>query len=388
MKLSLKTGIFLFSVLFVITLPFPLHFINHPAFLYEKYLLGFEHSIRSFLGISTAFQGHFYSDSPDLGFHMLLLGLLSLLLVLPLRKIIVRAERLETCYLTTITYILAFFLIKYGFDKVFKLQFYAPEPNILYTPFGALDPDILYWSTMGKSYTYCFFLGILEILPGILLLSRKTRKLGALIATGILLHVVFINFAYGIEVKMLSSFLLLLSLLLLAHYRRELLVFFFTHQAVVCRSEAEIPFPSRIKSLIRFTVIFYIFLESTFLAFSTGNLNDDRFPRPPFHGAYEIVEESSDREKIEKLFGLKSGENIRRMFIHRQAYLILQTDEDRFMDFSFRYLPGNTSIALQKTKTRVSFRKTTKKNRLEIDFQDNTKALKLSVRRCDSLRIQ
>src|SRR5690606_16225956 len=36
---------------------------------------------------------------------------------------------------------LSLHLLKYGFDKIFKTQFYLPEPNILYTEMGMLDKD-------------------------------------------------------------------------------------------------------------------------------------------------------------------------------------------------------------------------------------------------------
>src|SRR5215203_4861430 len=46
-------------------------------------------------------------------------------------------------------YYLIMQLFIYGFDKVFKTQFYLPEPNILFTPLGNISRDLLYWSTIG-----------------------------------------------------------------------------------------------------------------------------------------------------------------------------------------------------------------------------------------------
>lgn len=75
---------------------------------------------------------------------------------------------------------LALILFKYGFDKVFKAQFYLPEPNILFTRFGDLDKDILFWSTMGTSYSYSIILGFIEIGVALLLLISRTKKIGAI----------------------------------------------------------------------------------------------------------------------------------------------------------------------------------------------------------------
>ena len=52
------------------------------------------------------------------------------------------------------TYYLAFALFLYGFNKLFKYQFGFPEPNILFTPVGNLSPGMLYWTSMGTSYSY------------------------------------------------------------------------------------------------------------------------------------------------------------------------------------------------------------------------------------------
>ncbi|RYD88544.1 MAG: hypothetical protein EOP54_27080, partial [Sphingobacteriales bacterium] len=82
---------------------------------------------------------------------------------------------------TIVLYFLAYVFLKYGFDKVFGLQFYTPAPNILYTPFGNLDKDILFWSTMGTSPAYSIFTGMVEVVAALLLLSRRTRTVGLML---------------------------------------------------------------------------------------------------------------------------------------------------------------------------------------------------------------
>ena len=103
---------------------------------------------------------------------------------------------------------LAFFLLRYGFDKLFKHQFYLPEPNTLYTPVGLLSKDILFWTSMGTSHSYNVFMGLIEIIPAFLLFFKRTRMLGGLISFAVLLNVLMINIGFDITVKILSSFLL------------------------------------------------------------------------------------------------------------------------------------------------------------------------------------
>lgn len=124
-----------------------------------------------------------------------------------------------------LTYYLACIMLKYGLDKIFKVQFYLPEPNILYTPVGMLDKDILFWSTMGTSYSYNIFMGLMEVVPALMLFFNKTRILGLFILSGVLINVAFINFSFDISVKLYSLFLLLICFLLLVPNLKKIILF-------------------------------------------------------------------------------------------------------------------------------------------------------------------
>ncbi|MGO4709396.1 hypothetical protein AB4Y90_09820 [Chryseobacterium sp. 2TAF14] len=105
-------------------------------------------------------------------------------------------------------------LIKYGFDKIFKVQFPEPEPNILFTRFGNLDKDILFWSTIGTSKIYNMIMGSIEFFSGILLLFRRSRFLGLLLAIICLVQIFIINISFDISVKIFSFILILMSIFL------------------------------------------------------------------------------------------------------------------------------------------------------------------------------
>ncbi|WP_435522525.1 hypothetical protein [Chryseobacterium indoltheticum] len=92
-------------------------------------------------------------------------------------------------------------LIKYGFDKIFQTQFPEPEPNILFTRFGNLDKDILFWSTIGTSKIYNIIMGSIELFSGILLWFRRSRFLGLLLAIICLAQIFIINISFDISVK-------------------------------------------------------------------------------------------------------------------------------------------------------------------------------------------
>jgi hypothetical protein len=219
-------------------------------------------------------------------------------------------------------------MLKYGFDKVFKAQFYLPEPNLLFTPLGKLDKDILYWSTMGSSYSYNIFMGLMEVIPALLLLFKKTRILGLFILSGVLINVVFVNFSFDISVKLFSSFLLFINLLLLAPSIKKIIQFFVLNKltALPYLAGSEIIASQTIRLSIKGFAILFIFMETLLPTVQSGNYNDDTVPRNPLHGAYEISKSESK--------GLPENFNIKRFFIHRQNYFIFQHEDDSMEDFS------------------------------------------------------
>jgi hypothetical protein len=73
----------------------------------------------------------------------------------------------------------------------------------------------LLWTFMGASEGYNLFTGMGELVGGLLLTTRRTTLLGALVAFGVMSHVVALNFCYDVPVKLYSAHLLLMAVFLL-----------------------------------------------------------------------------------------------------------------------------------------------------------------------------
>ncbi|MBJ6759757.1 hypothetical protein JGU66_03220 [Myxococcaceae bacterium JPH2] len=123
---------------------------------------------------------------------------------------------------TLVRYVLAAAMLSYGMAKVIKLQFPAPNPGRLMEPLGELSPMGLLWTFMGYSTGYNLFTGSAEVLGGLLLFTRRTTTLGALVVVGVMSNVVALNFFYDVPVKLYSSHLLLLAVFLLLPDLRRL----------------------------------------------------------------------------------------------------------------------------------------------------------------------
>lgn len=227
--------------------------------------------------------------------------------------------------------LLALQLLVYGFDKVFKHQFYLPEPNTLYTPLGLLPPDLAYWSVMGASRSYSVFAGWLEVLPGLLLLWGRTRLLGGLLALAVLANVLALNVGFDISVKLWSGFLLGLAVVVAVPGLG-------TVYAGLVRERWQAParpslpagWQGRWVGVLRGLLLGVLLVEGAGPLLESGYLSDDLVPRPPLHGAYAVQAE-----------GPASGPVPRRVFVHRQGYFITQAADDSLRSYALTYAPGH-----------------------------------------------
>lgn len=120
-------------------------------------------------------------------------------------------EFLEAWLRVFARYSLALTLLSYGMAKVVPTQFQHLDAVRLNETYGASSPMGLLWSFMGYSTGYTIFAGLMEVLPGVLLFSRRTAPLGSLISFAVLTNIVALNFFYDVPVKLYSVNLLLLS---------------------------------------------------------------------------------------------------------------------------------------------------------------------------------
>ena len=332
-RMLLRFGI-LFVGLSAFLLPFPYHVFPNPGSLLQPLTEAWVAAVSGWMG-----RAHPKEISSDSASMYVLMGSL-LLLSLPLAWLWAHFSRkgagdhkLFWAFLVGMRYYLAAILFSYGFNKVFKTQFYLPEPNTLASPVGELSPDLLFWTSMGVSRAYCIFTGALEVLAAALLLFRPSRLPGAVLAAAIMGNVLAINLAFDISVKLFSAFLLLQSLLLILPDFKRMLAFLKGNPTAPNKFWHPNPVSKNARTsllLLKSGAVCLILFESLFGYFQAWNFNDDLAPRPALHGYFDVGLFVQDGDTIPP--DLRAN-RWKRVFLHRQGYFIAQDMQDGFEDF-------------------------------------------------------
>lgn len=236
------------------------------------------------------------------------------------------SRRIIPFLLQVITAYLALQLLRYGYAKLVKTQFYLPEPNTLYTPLGGLSRDLAFWSVIGTSPMYNLITGVLECLAGLGLLFKRTHRMALLLSLGIFAQVLLVNISFDISVKVFAAMLFLITWLLMMPWLRPL------WQLLSERSLTALPkTPDSIDEPLKKPLLFFrIFLACMLLtelglfASSTGWTADDERPRPPLHGAYAVRPPKKGKAKFSHFF------------FHRRHYLILRTTDGQDRSYPVR----------------------------------------------------
>ncbi len=109
-------------------------------------------------------------------------------------------------------YRLAYGMIGWGLKKAFPMQMVFPTEGMLNTPFIDFAEKKLYWSHVGVSFSYTVFLGFAEIIPGLLLLQRKTAVLGGALAAVVTFNICIANHAYDAGVAVPAAYFAIIGI--------------------------------------------------------------------------------------------------------------------------------------------------------------------------------
>lgn len=108
------------------------------------------------------------------------------------------------------TYIVVFAMFVYGIGKIVQFQNAGDSHKTV----SELTGMQLMWAFYGYSFAYIITLGILEVTGGILMLIKKTRIIGCLFVSAILINIILQDIYFSVNVGALKAAILYQFLIL------------------------------------------------------------------------------------------------------------------------------------------------------------------------------
>lgn len=362
MRKSIQLTVSIWLVLAFIALPISFRFLPNFGSWVSAFLLPINQWLCDVIFQVDISSTYLISDSAGFYTTAILLFFVALIVGILLKKHNRLQYKITDLLYFILVYWLSYFLLRYGFDKIIGIQFYFPAPNTLHTPLGNLSKDILFWSTMGTSSSYNYFMAATEILAGGLLLWQRTRFLGLICATGVLANVLATNIGFDISVKYFSSLLVATSLFLLSFHVQQLkhLVGLTSEQVVL----PELSFSPKWKVVLKSILLVFFVFETVLFGF----LYETKFPVEACSFDIENVKGSS------ALFDLNA---MHRLHFHREGYLVTETFDQQFKSFPITlqtngFRLNNLNFAINKDNNSISWNENGTMNQFmvhEIDLE-------------------
>ena len=203
----------------------------------------------------------------------------------------VNYEKLSTVLIVWLRYYLAFFMLLYGFAKVFVLQFSDLSLFDLVKTYGESSPMGLVWNFMEFSDSYTIYTGMGEVLGGVLLLYRRTVTLGCIVTIAVMATVATLNFSYDVPVKLFSTHLLLIAFYILTPQYKRIFNFLIFNKPVDI--ERYLPyFQNKKWRMARYIAKGLFVTYFLYSQINSGYQNQTRYgkksPKPALYGIYNV----------------------------------------------------------------------------------------------------
>ena len=242
-------------------------------------------------------------------------------------------------------FVLATAMISYGMAKVIPSQFPAPTLDRLMQRFGDASPMGLLWTFMGASVAYNIFSGAAEMLGGLLLTTRRTALLGALVSAGAMANIVMLNFAYDVPVKIYSTQLLIEAIVIALPDVPRLLDFFIRHRAV---TPAPLPRLTQNRGLEIAGIVLRTLAVVAFLVMSVVVVRDNlrlyggQGNRSPLYGIWRVDDYQIDGRAVADLT------RWRRVIFELRPMMSVQLMDDVRVRLSAKMDEKNRSLAVSR----------------------------------------
>jgi uncharacterized membrane protein YphA (DoxX/SURF4 family) len=258
-------------------------------------------------------------------------------------------DTLSYWLVTLVRYYFAFTMLSYGFAKWFKLQFTFPSLYGLQEAYGDSSPMHLAWSFLGYSKGYNYFMGFAETASGLLLLSRKTLRIGAIVSLVVAVNIMAINYCFDVCVKLMSTILVIMAVYLLYQYREHHFNFFFLNRPCDADSSRRPLFSRRWVgiTLILFKYVLLVsFLGTNLYGITTGMKKYHFGEQPPLYGIYDVRSFVKNRDTLAPL--TTDTMRWRKLTVDGNQYSSIRMMNDTTRGYIFRPDTVNRQIVMMR----------------------------------------
>lgn len=225
----------------------------------------------------------------------------------------------------SIRYFLAFIFFNYAVVKICGNMF-STSLATLDTPLYQLRGFQLTWRFFGYSPVYDWFIILMQLLCGTMLLFRRTTLAACLLGFGMMLNITLINFTHGIQLKMFSViYTAMLLYFVLLHYRTLVASIFHGQQQSISAKPAYLT--HRISKL-NFYPLFFLSLILIICGCKEWKMKMHYAGTTTVHGIWAL-QRSNDSSFINKnkLIFDKGGEGTMKTAKGDETYFTYSVDE-------------------------------------------------------------
>jgi hypothetical protein len=224
-------------------------------------------------------------------------------------------------------------MLGYGFSKAFPLQMPAPQLTRLLEPYGNFSPMGVLWYSIGASFAYERFVGIVEVVGGALLFFPRTQLVGSLVVLGATIEVFMLNMTYDVPVKLFAFHLVVMSVVLIAPFAKKLF-------ALTLAPRGGTWWASAAQVVIG---VYLVWTAGYSAAQSVGQFGY-MAPKPPLYGIWTIEKMTIDG--VERAPLITDYDRWRRVIIQSAPAIQFWRMDDTFLALSKKLDPAMHTITL------------------------------------------
>ncbi len=229
-----------------------------------------------------------------------------------------RYDRTYRWFRVMLRFALGGMMLIYGFDKVFPLQMPAPQLARLLEPYGNFSPMGVLWYSIGASFPYERFVGLVEVMGAVLVLMPRTQLAGALVLAGATFEVFMLNMTYDVPVKQFSFHLFVMALLLIAPHAKRISAAVFSVSA-----------KSTWAAIAQTVVALFVIGTTGYGIWQTWKTSGPHASKPPLYGIWTVEKMTIDG--VERAPLVTDYDRWRRVIVQRaNAMIFWRMDDSNF----------------------------------------------------------